>query len=278
MAKRPTNKTSILVDRLFSDLDALIAIAAEENLSVHRRRQLNGRIEELRGRLDVLIRKVDPIRQPDSLFDPSAPKVVGRFVALALVAQPRRPLADENRYYGSGVYAIYYRGGLPEYGPISNTETPINVGKAKPAANNARSPTEQGAALSSRLAEHRKNINLVENLRIDEFECRSLVVQSGWETAAEDYLIHLFSPIWNSETGILFGLGKHGDAAETRTNRRSPWDTLHPGRKWAANQILVDAKNRNQIAEQLDAHFTQTRVYRQIEDVLSEFVAELRQI
>jgi hypothetical protein len=46
-------------------------------------------------------------------------------------------------------------------------------------------------------------------------------------------LINGFHPIWNDEVGICFGIGKHGDSADTRRNTRSPWDTLHPGRKWA---------------------------------------------
>jgi hypothetical protein len=39
-------------------------------------------------------------------------------------------------------------------------------------------------------------------LRLEDFEYRALVVQSGWQTPAEDYLIHRFKPIWNSEVRI----------------------------------------------------------------------------
>lgn len=78
---------------------------------------------------------------------------------------------------------------------------------------------EQSDRLCRRLSEHRKNIRKAANtLDIADFEFRSLVVQSGWETPAEDYLIHLFRPIWNKETGILYGLDKHGDNAKTRAN------------------------------------------------------------
>lgn len=95
---------------------------------------------------------------------------------------------------------------------------------------------EQGAKLCGRLSDHRKNIDkATSTLNLTDFEFRSLVVQSGWETAAEDYLIHLFSPIWNSETNILYGLGKHGDSATTRANKRSPWDT-------AQATIILQAK------------------------------------
>jgi hypothetical protein len=73
---------------------------------------------------------------------------------------------------------------------------------------------EQGERLAARLNDHRKNIGkAVSTLNVDDFQARFLVVQSGWETAAEDYLIHLFRPIWNSEVDILYGLGKHGGHA-----------------------------------------------------------------
>ncbi|HZK66213.1 MAG TPA: DNA cytosine methyltransferase [Chloroflexota bacterium] len=42
--------------------------------------------------------------------------------------------------------------------------------------------------------------------------------------------------VWNNETKICYGFGKHGDDPLTRSNTRSPWDTLHPGRKWASTE------------------------------------------
>ena len=210
--------------------------------------------------------------------NPSNPKVVGRFVALALVAQDRHPLAEIPKFYGSGVYAIYYNGSYPAYSPISGTETPIYVGQAAPTASNARTPVEQGAKLCGRLGDHRKNINKAcSTLDLAEFEFRSLVVQSGWETAAEDYLIHLFRPVWNSETNVLYGLGKHGDSATTRANKRSPWDTLHPGRPWAV-ATTVDAKSVSQINNELAAHFANHLAYQDLDAVLTSFIEELRQV
>lgn len=113
--------------------------------------------------------------------------------------------------------------------------------------------------LAARLNEHRKNIERANSLRIEDFQCRALVVQTGWETGAEDYLIRLFRPIWNNETKLVFGLGKHGDSAGTRRNKRSPWDTLHEGRAWAGVETLADAKSPKKIADELTAHFAGTR-------------------
>ncbi len=265
------------VSTLRESLDRLIAEASVGSLSNPKRRKLEAQIKETIDGLTSLLAKLDPIAQPTAVFDPSNPKVVGRFVALALVAQDRHPLSDIPRSYGSGVYAIYYSGSFPAYAAISGTETPIYVGQAAPAVSNARTPMEQGARLCGRLSDHRKSIGkAASTLDLADFEFRSLVVQSGWETAAEDYLIHLFRPIWNSETNILYGLGKHGDSATTRTNKRSPWDTLHPGRAWAV-ATKEDAKSVVQIDLELAAHFTRHPTYPDLDAVLASFIEELRQ-
>lgn len=265
------------VEILRATLEQLSAEASANLLSNHKRRRLETEIKAAIDDLTTLLLRLDPIAQPTSVFDPSNPKVVGRFVALALVAQDRHRLSDIPKFYGSGIYAIYYTGDFPAYQAISGSETPIYVGKASPNASNARTPLEQGAKLCARLNEHSKNIaKAVTTLKLSDFEFRSLVVQSGWETAAEDYLIHLFRPIWNSETNILYGLGKHGDAATTRANRRSPWDTLHTGRAWAAGST-DDAKSVTQIDSELAAHFGAHPVYPDIGAVLASFVAELKQ-
>lgn len=242
------------------------------------RKVFEKQVREIIISLQQLLNELDPIRQPTSVFDPSNPKIVGRFVSLALVAQPRQSLSNIARFYGSGVYAIYYNGKFEHYAPLSKSETPIYVGQAAPAISNARTPMEQGEKLSKRLEEHRKNICKADStLSIGDFEFRVLVVQSGWETAAEDYLIHLFHPVWNNQTNLVYGLGKHGDAAKTRANRRSPWDTIHPGRRWAAS-TLQDAKSPSRIAEELNDHFKKYPVFTNLNDLLISFVEELKQV
>jgi hypothetical protein len=42
-------------------------------------------------------------------------------------------------------------------------------------------------------------------------------------------------------------MSKHGDAAKTRSNKRSPWDVVHPGRAWALDSKLVDSLTPDQI-------------------------------
>lgn len=90
-------------------------------------------------------------------------------------------------------------------------------------------------------------------------------------------MIYLFRPIWNREAGILYGLGKHGDDATTRANKRSPWDTLHPGRE-RAEKSKEDAKSSATIAVELVRHFKEHPVFPDLEHVLTSFFDELRKV
>ncbi len=280
MSRNPSSISGVdsAIAQLQGNLDKLVEQSDSAGLAANKRRPVEKQIRKIITQLSGLLDRLDPIRQPTAIFDPSNPKIIGRFVSLALVAQSRHSLGDIGQFYGSGVYAIYYTGPYHAYLPISKSETPIYVGQAAPAIPSARTPMEQGAKLCKRLAEHAKNIAKANTtLSLDDFEFRSLVVQSGWESAAEDYLIHLFRPIWNSETDILYGLGKHGDAATTRANKRSPWDTLHPGRKWAA-ATTEDGRSASRISSDLMSHFASHRAFPDIEAVLTSFIEELRQV
>ena len=266
------------VEGIRNSLDQLADDLEGASLTSVRRKTIEVGLQETLHTIGKILDQLDPISQPVSIFDPSNPKIVGRFAALALVAQRRMPLAALPKSYGSGVYALYYAGDVPLYRPISRTETPIYVGQAAPTSNHATSPREQGPRLSSRLSTHARNIRkAVSTLSIEDFSYRALVVQSGWETAAEEYLIHLFKPIWNSETNILYGFGKHGDDPKTRANKRSPWDTIHPGREWAV-ESLEDAKNAARIDAEVAMHFAASTIYPSLEEILESFVEELRQV
>jgi Eco29kI restriction endonuclease len=94
---------------------------------------------------------------------------------------------------------------------------------------------------------------------------------------AEKHLIRTFWPIWNSETKACWGMSKHGDAAKTRANKRSPWDVVHPGRLWALDQSLVDSLEPAEIAKRIDA--TLKRVPPRLDHaaLLEEMLAGFRQ-
>jgi hypothetical protein len=211
-------------------LAALPGYRPDAGISSRSRNELKETVAVLVGRLQELSAALDPVRLPAYVLDPSDPQVMGTLIASTLLSQPRKPLKGLPRFYGSGVYALYYTGDFDAYVPISGAETPIYVGKADPAEHGAGSVIEQGERLSNRLRDHQRTIAAAQNLCIDDFECRYLVVKSAWQNTAETYLIENFKPVWNNEVGICYGFGKHGDSSETRKNARSPWDTLHPGR------------------------------------------------
>ena len=207
-------------------------------------------------RLLPLSRELDPIKQPVFVFDPTNPEIVGQLIGRTMMEQARYPLSSVPKFYGSGVYAIFYNGTFDAYRPIRRKDTPIYVGKADPPTPDAKIPEEQGPKLSMRLGEHAKSVRAAATtLSTDDFECRFLVVQSGWQRAAEDYLLHQFHPIWNSK--ICYGFGKHGDDPGTRANTRSPWDSLHPGRPWATREgNVINPLSLDAIKAFIAEHFT----------------------
>jgi hypothetical protein len=230
----------------------------------------------------------DSIRMPLATFDPSDPKTVGRMVSIALLAQPLVPLADVQPAYGSGVYAIYYRGPHPLYESISASETPIYVGKADPQNDDASTTREQGAKLTARLLEHAGTIATAEKyadqlpphlsvIRLEDFVCRRLVCATNAQLVAEKHLIRTFWPIWNSETKACWGMSKHGDAAKTRANKRSPWDVVHPGRQWALDKRLLDSLTPEEIAKRIDDTLQRMPPRRDHAALLEEMLAGFRQ-
>ena len=277
---RSKHPTVEIIENLSQEIDRLIDLSLEKPPSASARKSINENVRTIVQRMQEFVADLDPVKQPRAVFDPSDPVVVGRFVALALIAQPRVSLKELEQFYGSGVYAIYYLGSHSNYLPISDSETPIYVGKADPQTDHARSPIEQGNRLLRQLKDHRRSIGkAASTLDLADFECRALVVQSGWQGAAEDYLIQLFRPIWNNETNICYGLGKHGDDPKTRANLRSPWDTLHPGRDWAHRDVTVkDARDEEKIVADLMEHFENQPIYSTVDEILKVFFVGLRQL
>jgi hypothetical protein len=227
------------------------------------------------SRLSDLAFAVDPIKLPKMIFNPSDPSFVAQCIGLALLAQPRYELSGIPQIYGSGIYAIYYKGDFKAYEAISGAEHPIYVGKATPSSPDADSPKAQGPSLVSRLSEHARSIERANNINLKDFECRFLVISSGWQESAETFLKHLYAPIWNKETEVCYGIGKHGDSATTRANNRSPWDTLHTGRPWA-EATIKDQRSVEEIVENLEKHFKLNPPIQTIDDAVERFFNTVR--
>jgi hypothetical protein len=200
------------------------------------------------------------------------------------------PLGGIPETYGSGVYAIYYQGDHPLYAAIAGKETPIYVGKADPEKPDANTAREQGRKLTGRLREHAETILDVERyadanglpaglhgVQLDDFTCRRLVCATNAQLVAEVHLIKMFWPLWNSETKACWGMSKHGDAAATRKNKRSPWDVVHPGRAWALDGSLVDALSPDEIRGKIDEVLKRTPPRISHAELLEEILATFRQ-
>lgn len=262
------------------DLSNTIAAEEPSSLTASSAKRVRGNITQAYEKLRKVIQDLDPIKHPGFVFDPSNPEIAGRIAGIALLVQPRRPLANVKlqRFYGSGVYALYYKGEYSAYEAISGKEHPIYVGRADPAEASSKTAMEQGDRLVRRLSDHRGNIaRAADTLRLEDFDYRALVVQTGWQRSAEEYLINLFRPIWNLEMKICYGFGKHGDDPATRANLRSPWDTLHPGRGWAhRDPRMKDARPAPRIIEDIANHFRQSPPLRSTQQILLRFLDEMR--
>jgi len=256
-AEDPYRTLSALLHRVISTASRPELVQPSGDPSKVRRKRPSAKIQEAIAHLRRIADAIGP-REPGFVFDPAAFRTIAHVIATAVFAQSIHPLFDVPDELGAGVYALFYTGPLPYYASIRNVDVPIYVGSAIPSKYDAQTSREQGASLAGRLAEHRKTIAFVEsnreggNLKVSDFNYRALVVRSGWELAAEQYLIRHFNPIWNKETKICFGFGKHGDDPITRTNARSPWDVLHPGRKWARTEV---AQTPEQIQTAILEHF-----------------------
>jgi len=257
------------------------SIAAEQidQLSAPAKAKIRKSISAVSEKLTTINDNLDNYKQPSFIFDPSNPIIAGRVAAMAMIVHPRYPLNEVDSFYGAGIYAIYYKGDYPLYAPIKGKEHPIYVGKADPETLQSATAIEQGPKLTGRLKDHRRNIRKAkETLSIDDFEYRTLVIKTGYQEAAESYLIDLFKPIWNWQVDICYGFGKHGDDPETRANKRSPWDTLHEGRDWAGrDETQEDAFNVETIKERVEAHFKAYPPLATLEDVIAKFINDMRE-
>jgi hypothetical protein len=289
MSRPPRRSTvkpqDLIIEELLQRIGKLVELIPV--LSKQSAKVTRAALAPVMGELSKALADLDPIKEPMSVFDPSDPDTIGRLVALALIAQPRVPMAEIGQSYGSGVYAIYYEGNHPVYRRLSGTETPLYVGKADPDIPGARTPREQGPRLFGRLKDHRRAITAAEShsvktgrrhpLRVADFRCRRLVVTTNAQLVAEQCLIDLFQPIWNEDTRICWGISKHGDAAGTRVHDRSPWDVIHPGRLWAMDESLGDQKSVEEIIREINAHLDAEPPFTNMQEIVSRFLVKFVQ-
>lgn len=192
------------------------------------------------------------------IFNPLDKENLGKSVSNAILQQPVIPMGELKEFIGAGVYAIYYKGNFPLYEKISEVNAkefrqPIYAGKAVPQGarkGNYVLDSLSGNDLYKRLNDHKKSIIAAENLNIEDFYCRYLVVDDIWIPLGESVLIQQTRPLWNN---VLDGFGNHDPGSGRGNQQRSPWDILHPGRKWA--EKLSDGKSLEEIKKSITDFF-----------------------
>ena len=163
-------------------------------------------------------------------YDPLDYDNLARNVVRALMEQSCQNLPPAP-FEGVGVYALYYVGNFDCYKAVRGEDTPIYVGSAVLAGRRKGSgKSGAGRMLHNRLVQHAKSIQQTENLHLEDFRCRYLVVVPVWIELAERFLIEHYRPIWNT---VIDGFGNHDPGAGRKDMKRPRWDILNPGRGWA---------------------------------------------
>lgn len=151
---------------------------------------------------------------------------------------PLHALPPDESFSGAGVYGLY----LIEHGDFyqqiadSTAERPIYVGKAVPVGwRTARtSDSSTGRELFQRLREHASSIAQAQNLTTAQFRVRFMLLsenEGDLIVPVEAELIRRYKPLWNVS---IDGFGNHDPGSGRYAQSISEWDTLHPGRPWAA--------------------------------------------
>ncbi|MBY4797667.1 Eco29kI family restriction endonuclease [Collinsella sp. AGMB00827] len=162
-------------------------------------------------------------------------------IAHELMGSDVIPLDRIDKFYGDGVYALFYCGEFPAYAELSEANRkkpgclPIYIGKAAPRTLTGHDPqvsTKDTPDMSTRLydrvaREHRRSIEQATNLDIADFSCRMLILNPVWVALTESALISRYIQIWNS---VVPGFGNHPPGKGRAAGKISRWDILHPGR------------------------------------------------
>lgn len=175
----------------------------------------------------------------DPPYNPLAKFNLAKSIEGELLNGAVRPLTTMESLQGAGVYAIYYCGIYPSYKKIAAENIngryaqPIYIGKAIPKGGRKgglMGDVSRSRALADRLRQHATSIEEASNLNVRDFFVRHLVVDDIWIPLGENILIETFKPIWNR---ALDGFGNKDPGRRRAKQFKSPWDVVHPGRKFA---------------------------------------------
>lgn len=198
----------------------------------------------------------------EAVFNPLDKTNLAESVRDHLLKRPVVALPPE-RFTGAGIYAIYYTGEFPAYRRITGVSlhdekaVPIYVGKAVPSGSRKGGyglGSDPGDVLYKRLSEHATSVGSARNLKLTDFRCRYLLVDDIWIPLGEALLIETFRPVWNI---LVDGFGHHDQGKARQGQKKSAWDTLHPGRMWAEQVKQPNDKTAEEISREVVASLKQ---------------------
>ncbi len=193
-------------------------------------------------------------------YNPLDKLSIARSIEMQLLARMAFPLKDTNSIKGAGVYAIYYTGNNPAYTSVAQANNnekfglPIYIGKAIPKGGRKGglgAEASKGRALADRLSHHAASIAQVADLKLKDFWVRHLVLEDVWIPLGENMLIETFRPAWNL---AIDGFGNKDPGNRRKTQYKSPWDVLHPGRK-AMEKLADSSLTKELLLTRLSDHF-----------------------
>jgi hypothetical protein len=200
---------------------------------------------------------------------------LARSIETELLEREPVPLSATDGIVGAGIYVIYYTGKFPAYAPIATKnlkgpfKSPIYVGKAIPKGGRkgglTKDASSKGHALADRLRQHATSIEEAKNLNLSDFRFRHLVVDDIWIPLGENMLIETFKPVWNR---AIDGFGNKDPGRRRARQYKSPWDVLHPGRKFADK--LADGELTPKFLEQQVAAYIAGRPLAKLPKAIAE--------
>ncbi len=204
---------------------------------------------------------------------------LARSIEIELLGRPPVALSAVDDIAGAGIYAIYYSGPFVGYEEVRADPAdgafhrPIYVGKAIPKGGRkgglAKDAVTKGRALADRLRQHAASIDEATNLELADFHVRHLVIDDIWIPLGENMLIETFRPLWNR---AIDGFGNKDPGRRRATQYRSPWDVLHPGRRFA-EKLADSALTPEFLLERIDDYFA-GRKLASLPKVVAEQIAE----
>jgi hypothetical protein len=185
--------------------------------------------------------QVSTVPNSPTPYDPLDLRTLAENMVKVVLEQPVIPLGSIKSFEGSGIYVIYYTGDFSAYQPVAIENRsqkwgrPIYVGEATRKGGRkggvlAEGPA--GKAIFDRLGNHADSIRSAENLSIEDFWCRYLVLKDFFIPLCESLLIDRYEPIWNK---VIDGFGNKAlGGPRQREQQKSMWDVIHPGRSGSA--------------------------------------------